>query len=132
MNTSAAQQEQQPKKEAQSTEGQGRQSKQTQCSLCPQVTHEIAMNQHQTTTSVELQTESTSDRELFLTQRFDDLTQSRQRLVNLLGLLEGLTLGACLADLLTTGKVNKVQLPGLLGAFGVLLVDLHDEDTVTA
>ncbi len=48
-------------------------------------------------------------RRLAVRQRIDYIAQSRQRLVDRLGLLEHSALGAGLADLFRAGEINQIE-----------------------
>ena len=64
-------------------------------------------------------------------QRGDHVAQSRERLVDVLGLLEYAALGARLAHLLRAGQVDQVELAAqLLLRLLVLLLDVDEKDRV--
>lgn len=66
-------------------------------------------------------------------QSCDDVSEGRERLVDVLGLLEDGALGPGLADLLATGQIDEVELAGeLLLVLQVLLLHVDQENGVTA
>jgi hypothetical protein len=62
-----------------------------------------------------------------LGQGIDAISQCRQRLVDLLGLLQRLSRRSCLADLLASGKIGKIQLALFGAAIREALQQLEDE-----
>ena len=59
----------------------------------------------------------------------DDHSKSRERLIDLLGLLQSLTRCSSLADLLGTSKIDKIEVTSLLRtSLRVLLVDGNEKD----
>ena len=62
-------------------------------------------------------------------QSCDDVPECRERLVDVLGLLEDGALGAGLADLFATGQIDEVELAGeLLLVLQVLLLYVDQEN----
>lgn len=62
-------------------------------------------------------------------ERMNAVTQGRERLIDLLGLLQGLASGTSLANLLRTSQIHKIELSCLCGSIFCLLLHRNNETT---
>ena len=72
-------------------------------------------------------------RGLAISEGVDDLAQSSQTSIDLLGLIEQLALCASFGNLLTASQINEIKFAGLgTEICGIVLADGEDEDHVRA